>query len=68
MVRNMTEGDPLKLILPFMVPLLSVMSFSNYIISRYHHCRTDDRGQRTGGSWGYSASVHDAGCADDGFV
>ena len=22
MVRNMTEGDPLKLILPFMVPLL----------------------------------------------
>ena len=67
MVRNMTEGDPLKLILPFMVPLLIGNVFQQ-LYNIADNCRTDDRGQRTGGSWGYSASVHDAGCADDGFV
>lgn len=69
MVRNMTEGDPLKLILPFMVPLLIGNVFQQlYNIADIIIVGRTIGVQRTGGSWGYSASVHDAGCADDGFV
>ena len=56
MVRNMTEGDPLKLILPFMVPLL----IGNVFQQLYNIADIIIVGRTIG--------VHDAGCADDGFV
>lgn len=69
MVRNMTEGDPLKLILPFMVPLL----IGNVFQQLYNIADIIIVGRTIGVNalaavGGYSASVHDAGCADDGFV